>query len=48
VAFDSGGRTHHFGVGLSENEVARLVKTIRQRFPIKDEPDDVEPLPVLT
>jgi hypothetical protein len=48
LAFDHGGRTHHFGVGLSEYEVNRLVKTIRTRYRIPDDWDDVEPLPVIT
>jgi len=44
VSFDHGGATHYFGVGLSEAEVLRLVKTLRQRFRILD---DAEPLPVI-
>jgi hypothetical protein len=47
LAFDHGGKTHYFGNGLSEYEVKRLVKTIRLRFPIPEDPDDVEPLPVI-
>ena len=46
VAFDHQGRTYHFGVGLSEQEVMRLIKTIRTRFPIRDDWNEVEPLPV--
>jgi hypothetical protein len=30
----------------TRNEVMRLVKTIRERFPVKDDVDDAEPLPV--
>jgi hypothetical protein len=48
VAFEHGGRTHHFGIGLSEHEVVRLVKTIRSRFPIRDDWSDAEPLPIIT
>jgi hypothetical protein len=44
VAFDHGGRTYHFGSGLSLDEARRLVKTIRARFPIRDDWDNVEPL----
>lgn len=47
VAFEHGGRTHHFGVGLSAHEVVRLVKTIRSRFPIRDDWNDAEPLPII-
>jgi hypothetical protein len=47
VAFDmERGGTHQFGYGLSELEVARLVKTIRDRFPIRDDWKEVEPLPI--
>jgi len=47
VSFDHGGATHYFGVGLSEAEVLRLIKTLRQRFRIPDDLDDAEPLPVI-
>jgi hypothetical protein len=47
VVFEYGGRCYHFGTGLSEEEVLRLVRTIRDRYRIKDHVDDVEPLPVL-
>jgi hypothetical protein len=46
IAFDSGGSSYHFGDGISELEAVRLVKTIRHRFPIKDDLDDAEPLPM--
>ncbi len=47
VAFDvQRAGTHRFGYGLSELEVTRLVKTIRDRFPIRDDWKEVEPLPV--
>jgi hypothetical protein len=44
LVFDSGGRFYHFGDGISELVAVRLVKTIRQGFPIKDDRDDAEPL----
>jgi hypothetical protein len=44
VAFDHGGKTHRFGIGLSEIEANRLVTTIKQSYKIAD--DGVEPLPV--
>ncbi len=47
VVFDYGRKLHRFGTGLSEEEVLRMVKTIRDRFRIKDHVDDVEPLPVV-
>ena len=46
VAFDHRNRTYQFGVGLSEAEVMRLIKTIRSRFPIRDDWNEAEPLPV--
>jgi hypothetical protein len=47
VAFDVDRcGTYQFGYGLSELEVARLVKTIRDRFPIRDDWKEVEPLPI--
>jgi hypothetical protein len=46
ITDDYEGRIHHFGVGLSEQEVLRIVLTIRLRFPIRNDWDDVEPLPV--
>jgi hypothetical protein len=47
VVFDlERGGTHRFGYRLSELEVARLVKTIRDRFPIRDDWKEVEPLPI--
>jgi hypothetical protein len=48
IAFDHGGKTYLFGGGLSDHEILRLIKTIRQRFPIRDDMDDAEPLPVIT
>jgi hypothetical protein len=47
VAFEYGSKTYHFGKGLSEIEVIRLVKTLRQRFRFKDDVDDAEPLPII-
>ncbi len=51
VVFEHGGKIHRFGTGvgvpLSKQEVVRLVKTIRLRFPIRDDLDDAEPLPVV-
>jgi hypothetical protein len=47
VAFDHNRRTYRFGHGLSEQEFMRLIKTIRSRFPIRDDWNDVEPLPVV-
>ncbi len=47
VAFDYQNKTSQFGVGLSESEVMRLIKTIRERFPIRDDWKEAEPLPVL-
>jgi hypothetical protein len=46
VAFDYRGKPQFFADGLSETEVLRLVKTIRQRYAIKDDLDDAKPLPV--
>lgn len=48
VAFDCNGTTVGFGHGLSHNELLRIAKTIRQRFRIRDDLDDAEPLPVAT
>jgi len=48
VGFDYKGRTYHFGEHLSEHEIARLIKTIRSRFPIRDDWREVDPLPVST
>jgi hypothetical protein len=47
VAFDYRTKTFQFGVGLSEGEVMRLIKTIRERFPIRDDWKEAEPLPVV-
>jgi hypothetical protein len=47
ILFEHGGQTHYFGSGLSEHELVRLVKTIRSRLPIRDDWNDVEPLPVV-
>lgn len=33
VAFDRGGRTHRFGLGLDEAEAADLVRRLRERLP---------------
>ncbi len=47
VAFDvERAGTYQFGYGLSELEVTRLVKTIRDRFSIRDDWKEVEPLPI--
>ncbi len=46
VAFDYKNKTYQFGIGLSETEVMRLIKTIRERFPIRDDWKEAEPLPV--
>jgi hypothetical protein len=46
VVFESDRRFHHFGTGLSEEEILRMLKTIRDRFRIKDHVHDVEPLRV--
>jgi hypothetical protein len=46
IAFEHGARTHFFGRGLDRDEAARLVKTIRTKFPIRNDWDDAEPLPV--
>jgi hypothetical protein len=48
VGFDHGGGRYGFGVGLSEHEIVRLVKTIQLRFPIRDDWTDAEPLPIIT
>jgi hypothetical protein len=47
VAFDYKGETYQFGCALSEPEVMRLIKTIRTRFPIRDDWNEAEPLPVI-
>ncbi len=46
VAFDHRDRTYRFGFGLSGPEVMRLLKTIRSRFPIRDDWSEAEPLPI--
>ena len=46
VVFDYETKTYQFGFGLSESEVMRLIKTIRERFPIRDDWKEAEPLPV--
>jgi hypothetical protein len=46
IAFDYGAGTHRFGSSLSELESRRLIKTIRERFKIEDDP--IESLPVRT
>ena len=46
VSFDYKGRTYRFGASLSEQEVLRLIKTIRLKVPIRDDWSEVEPLPV--
>jgi hypothetical protein len=47
ITFDHKGETYQFGCALSEPEVMRLVKTIRSRFPIRDDWNEAEPLPVI-
>ena len=47
VAFDYKGRIYRFGIDLSEQEVLRLVKTIRNKVLIREDWAEVEPLPVL-
>jgi hypothetical protein len=47
VAFDYKGKTYQFGCALSAPEVMRLIKTIRTRFPIRDDWNEAEPLPVI-
>jgi hypothetical protein len=44
LAFDYSGETIHFGLGLSEEESRRLIRTIKDRYKILE--DEVEPLPV--
>ena len=44
IAFDCGGKTHRFGIQLSESESRRLIKTIKDRYKIQEDKD--EPLPV--
>ncbi len=46
VACDYDTKKYQFGFGLSESEVMRLIKTIRERFPIRDDWKEAEPLPV--
>jgi hypothetical protein len=46
VAFDYETKTYQFGFGLSESEVMRLIQTIRERFPIRDDWKEAQPLPV--
>jgi hypothetical protein len=46
VGFDYKGRTYHFGTSLSEQEVLRLIKTIRLKVSIREDWSEVEPLPV--
>ena len=47
LAFEHKGRMYRFGINLSEQEVLRLVKTIRTKVQIRDDWAEVEPLPVL-
>ena len=42
--FEFWGDTVRFGMGLSEEESRRLIKTIKDRYKIPDDED--EPLPV--
>jgi hypothetical protein len=46
VAFNLDGVVVTFAAGISRFEAIRLIKTIRLRFRIPDEIDDVDPLPV--
>jgi len=46
LAVDHQSGTHLVGERLTEYEVDRIIKTIRQRLPIADGWDEVEPLPV--
>jgi hypothetical protein len=46
VGFDCNGRTYQFGARLSEQEVLRLIKTIRLKVSIREDWSEVEPLPV--
>jgi hypothetical protein len=47
VAFDHKRRTFHFGASLSEQEVLRLIKTIQTKVSIREDWNEVEPLPVV-
>jgi hypothetical protein len=47
VVFDYRGKTYRIGYQLYESEAIRLVKTIRERFPIRDDWSEAEPLPVV-
>jgi hypothetical protein len=47
VGFDYKGRNYHIGASLSEQEVLRLIKTIRLKVAIRDDWSEVEPLPVV-
>jgi hypothetical protein len=47
VGFDYMGRTYQFGARLSEQEVLRLIKTIRLKVSIREDWSEVEPLPVV-
>jgi hypothetical protein len=47
VGFDYKGRTYHFGASLSEQEVLRLIKTIRLKVSIREDWSEVDPLPVV-
>jgi hypothetical protein len=46
VAFDHDGVVVTFAAGISRLEAIRLIKTIRLRFRIPDDIEDVEPLPI--
>jgi hypothetical protein len=44
IAFDCDGSTQRFGLGLSEEESRRLIKTIKDSYKIQEDKD--EPLPI--
>jgi len=44
VAFDHGGKTHRFGIQLSESEARRLIKTIEDRYKIEEDKDEALPV----
>ncbi|MEW6778003.1 MAG: hypothetical protein AB1405_17025 [Bdellovibrionota bacterium] len=44
IAFDAGGKTHHFAIGLSEDEARDLARKIVMKFPNLIQPPPAGPL----
>ncbi len=47
IAFDHDREIYRFGLGLTEFEAKRIVRTIRSKYPVKDDGDDaIDVLPI--